>query len=313
MMNVGIFGSGAVTNRHIRNLKKYPDVRIIGRWSSDPRQKPVNGATGTIEYENPEKLLEDVDGIVVTETGNMPLQLVEKALRQARHVFMYPNLVSTAEEALHLIKLAQEADAVLHAGLIGSFDPNSLAKSIPDVKEIKFFELHYYKGIGKSLSGRSIYNALMIIAQIIHSLVKSQILSLKAKGLIMDSSNPEMISARLEYSNGCAVNITCNLLAARDDFHGSVVLNDRCIKFDLIKQKMTSWNIQRNRDSSEPPLYVQNLAVENRDVLDQELRSFIRFSSNRSEHRCNNDCGFEPFLLTERILEKVKKSVIQYS
>jgi len=142
---------------------------------------------------------------------------------------------------------------------------------------------------------------------------KSQILSIKAKGLTMLSQKPEIINARLEYDNACAVNITCNVVAIHDDFQGTIVLKDGYIKYDFISHKLTSWNMQRTNNINGSPLNVDHIKIATNDVVFEELSNFVSSAISVPRHHETYDFGFEPFILTERIMEKVRKSVIQYT
>ncbi len=313
MINIGIIGSGANTNRHIRTLRRIRDVSIAGQYSSDIQEKHVASSNNVVIYTDPDSLFDNCDAVIVTDSGTINDKLVTKALKKAKHVLLYPIMLQSINEAMQFVKLAHEANVFLRVGSIGSINLQGLHRMIPDASETKFIELHYYKCITKTSSVNPILEGLLINAQVIHSLVKGQILSIKAKGVTMAATKPEIVSVRLEFDNGCAVNITCNVVAARDDYQATIVLKDRCIKYDFISNKITSWNIQHKKEGEDPPLIIDNVALENTDPLYEELSSFILSSTSKSKHHIDTENGFEPFVLTEKILEKVRKSVIQYT
>jgi hypothetical protein len=313
MMNVGIIGSGANMNRHVMTLKKIQDVRIIGCYSSMNRQKKIADSNGIAVYPDPDSLIDDADAIIMTDSDKHHNKLVVKTIRKAKHVLLYPMMVRSIHEAMQFMKLAHEANVLLKVGNVGNINLYGLQRMMPGDSGIKFIELHYYKCITKTPAANPILEALLINAQVIQSLVKSQILSVKAKGLIMSSVKPEIVNARLEFHNGCTVNITCNLVAARDDFQATIVLKDRCIKYDFLTQKLTSWNIQPKRNHYNSPFFIDNVKITHHDLLLDELTDFISSSGSEAKHHISTESGFEPFLLTEKILEKVRKSVIQYT
>lgn len=312
-MNVGIIGSGINLNRHVRILRKIQDVRIVGHCSSCVSQKNLPGSNDLDHYPDPDSLIDDSDVMIVADSGYLNYKLVVKTLRKAKHVFLYPTVVRSANDAMQLVKLAREANALLKAGNVGSINLKGLHGMITDVSGIKFIELHYYKSIRQSSSADSIPEALLINTQVVHSLVKSPVLSVKAKGLSMLSVKPEIVNARLDYNNGCAVNLTCNTVAARDDFESTIVLKDKCIKYDFISHTLTTWKIQHKISHKDSPLIIDNVEIEHTDPLFDELSGFILSAGSGSRHQTDNECGFEPFMLAERILEKVRKSVIQFT
>ncbi|MBN1158352.1 MAG: Gfo/Idh/MocA family oxidoreductase [Bacteroidales bacterium] len=313
MMNVGIIGSGASFDRHIRILDEIQDVRIVGYYSFGIPLTDITFSNVVAAYHSPDLLIDGADAMIFSGPGRLHNKLVEKALRKGKHILLHPMAIRSSDEAMQLVKLAREANVMLKVHNVGSINLKGLQKMIADVSGIKFIELHYYRNIHQRTVSNPILEDLLINTQVVSTLVKGQVLSVKAKGLSMLSAIPEIINARLEYNNGCAVNITCNIVAARDDFQATIILKDRCIKYDFISHKLTSWNIQHKKNHNDSPLIIDNIEIENPDPLLDELSGFILSAGSGCKHQDETECGFEPFILTERILEKVRKSVIQYT
>lgn len=312
-MNVGIIGSDSFMNKHIRALNNIKDVSITGRYFAGKKENDSENLDQVLDFGDPYELLDHADALIITDRGSLDSTLVVKALKRSKHIFLYPTTVCSVNEAMEFVKLAHEANAILRIGNMGCYNLKGLLKMIPDIPGIKFIELHFYKSIAKSQPVNPIFEALLITTQIINSLVKSQILSVKAKGLMMLSNKPEIINSRLEYDNGCAVNITCNVVAAKDDFQGTIVLKDRCMKYDFISRKLTSWNIKQARENNGSPLHIDQIEIAKHDIIFEEIEGFIHAAISGHKHHETNDNGFEPLFLTDRILEKVNKSVIQHT
>jgi len=307
-MNIGIIGSDYSINRHIISLKKIEGINITGLYQSGKLHKDCFDLYNIPFYRNPDQLIEDADSLIISDhNGCFNSKIAVSALRRGRHVFLYPQLVRSVNEAVQLTKLACEANVVLRVGNIGLLNMNSLLKFVKDTSCLSFIDIHYNKVYVKSFNANPIFEALLIVSQAVSTLLKSQVHSIKARGMPVASEKPDIVNARLEFNNGCLVNINCNIVAATDDFKGMMIMNDTCMSFDLFRKKFTSWNIQHVKNDSLEPKTVKSADPENGDLLLEELTGFVASAASVPEYHAANDFGFEPFILTERILEKVRK------
>lgn len=312
-MNVGIVGSVCNIDRHLKPLKENGLIRLIGVHAAPANRMTGSHSDHVIFYADPKELLDQSDAIVVTDPGRNNYSLAVLALRKARHVFLCPGIVRSPGDALQLITLAREANVILRVGSLGPYNVKALADAIPEVTDAKLIELHYNQKIREDLSEQLICEALILNLQVIYGFGGKNLLSLKVKGMSMLTGQPEIISTRLEFTNGLAANITCNLVAAQDDFQGIFILKDRCLKYNFISQKLTSWDIRRTDQINDTPLHINSSVIGNQNLLSSEVNEFISQIASGSKSLVANDYGFESFFMAERILEKVRKSVILYS
>jgi hypothetical protein len=313
MIKVGIVGSFSAINTHVNALGKIHDILITGRWFTNDSQESVHNPETSSEYKNPENLLENSDVLIITEAGGFCFRLAVSALRMARHVFVYPAIVGSANEASQLIKLAREANVVLKAGKTGRTDIRGLLQAIYDHSGISMIELQHYHKLSASGKQNSISEALLADLEVINSLIYKRIVSIKAKGLSMLNSYPEIINARFEFDNGCAVNYTCNLVAAHNKFLATIVLKNRILEYNFITHKLTSWLVHPTNNNEENPILIESLHIATSDSLSNELADFINLIQTRPALISQNENGFEPYFMADRILEKVKKTFIQYT
>ena len=234
MLNVGIVGSLAAIERHANALARIQDIRITGRWVTDGEHGSAADAGTGITCMSPSQLTGNADALVIAAGGTFCGQVAISALRSARHVFIYHHAIQSVAEATQLIKLAREANVILRAGKTGNDNVKNLLRSLPDVKEISMIELqHDYQARGNHKGAPDMFGALLSDLEVINSLVKARVISIKAKGLCMLASEADIVSARLEFDNGCAVNYNCNLVAAQNGFTGTLVLKNRILKYNF--------------------------------------------------------------------------------
>jgi hypothetical protein len=312
MIQVGIVGSLTAVNKHVTALRQIPDVRITGRWIVGGEQETVTDLeTGKICLSTGQ-LIGNADALIITG-GNFSSNLAIAALRAARHVFLYSSSVRSVTEASQLMKLAREANVVLRAGKTGNNNIKGLMKALPEKAAIDMIELQHYYRISDHDGHIGMPEALLADLEIINSLVKARTISIKAKGHCMLSSQPEIVNARLEFDNGCAVNYNCNLVAAQNEFVGTLILKNQILKYNFISGELTSWFVQQTYSQEENPIFIERISVENTDTLTGELTDFFNLIISGNPFLTLNDNGFEPYMLADRILEKVQKTLVRCS
>jgi len=311
MINVGIVGSISAINRHTNVLCNFQGIRISGCWiSSGLQESALNIDTG-ITCTDTEAIVGQVDALIITDTGSFCNRLVIAALRKARHVFLYPSVVCSIHEAFQLIQLAREANTILLCGHTGNTNIVGFIKALPDIHTISMIELQHYFKISETGKSGDISQALLSDIEIINNLVHARLISIKAKGLCMLSSQPEIINARLEFDNGCAANYNCNLVAAQNEFIITIVVKNRILKYNFITNEFTGWHLHRTLNRNESPIFVENIQVEQTDPLFGDLSDFFKLIQSGPAFLSINDNGFESYVMTDRILEKVMKTLIQ--
>jgi predicted dehydrogenase len=310
MINLAIVGNFSAVNRHADALGDIHDIRITGRWVTDSERETAIDVDAGLTCTSPEMIIDNADAIIVAENGAFCSRLIIAALRKARHVFLYPASLDSVNDANQLLKLAREANVILKAGKTGCVNTSMLLQAIPLLSDISMVDLHHYRNISES-SPHGISGALLADLEIVSSLIGARIISIKAKGMSMISNEPEIINARLEYDNGCAVNYNCNLVAAQTEFRITLVLKNRILKYDFISGELTNWHVHPLNPHENNPISIESVKIENGDSLPAELNEFITLIRSGQPFLSVNENGFEPFLLTDRIMDRVMKTLVR--
>jgi predicted dehydrogenase len=307
MLQIGIIGPATAIQRHTIALHRLQGVRVADQWITERDKESVMHAETGVLCMIPAKIIGTSDAIIIAAPGNFGMQLAVAALRAARHVYLYPSAISMVTEASYLIKLAREANVILMAGKTGNDNTRDVLKHIPDIAEAGMIELqHDLQGFGQ-YNNRSIYDTLLGDMEIVHSLTRGRVISVKVKGMCMVGEDPDIISGRLDFDNGCTVNITCNLVAAHNSFTGMIVLKNRILKYDFLTGEGITWPVYPSGTSVSPV----RLRFEKSDPLVSELSDFIDVVRSGAAFLMMHDNGFEPYMLTDRILEKVMKTLVR--
>ncbi|HEX2393724.1 MAG TPA: Gfo/Idh/MocA family oxidoreductase [Bacteroidales bacterium] len=310
-MKVGIAGSFSAINRHVCVLEKIKNVAISGCWT-------VNGQPDmATEHETgsqlkPEKIIEKSDALIITDPGNFYYDLATKALRNAKHVFIYTPVLRTVNDAFQLIKLGSEANVILKCGMTGKYGINGLIKNISDLKQINMIEFQHSIRISGG-SWPDLSDILLGDMEIISRLIHARNTSVKAKGICMLSQKPEVINARLEFDNGTSVNYYCNTVSTRNDHFLTLVLKESILNYNLLNNELSGWHKNHSDVKDETPIFIENRRIEISDYLFDDLSAFFAIIQSGPAFLSIYDNGFESFVLTDRILEKVSKTLVQFA
>jgi len=312
MIQVGIVGSLTAIKKHTEVLRQIQDIRITGCWINGDDGWVTDAETGD-RYASDGALTGHSDALIIAAGGDFCPDLAIAALRTARHVFLYPPALRSVNEASHLMKLAREAGVILRAGKTGAYNVKGLVEVLRDRADINMIELQHDYKVTDHDNRKGIHAALLADLEVISSLVKARVISIKAKGHCMLSSEPDIINARLEFDNGCAVNYNCSLVAAMDEFLGTLVLRNRVLKYDFITGELTSSSVQPSIKNEDEPIFTERVLVGNSDTLTGELTDFFGLIRSGPAFLSVYENGFEPYLLADRILDKVMKTLVRCS
>ena len=117
MLKVGVFGVGHLGKFHLNNWKEIPGVELAGFY--DPDDKNSNEVAEKYKirrFNDPDKLLKEVDAVDVVAPTDHHFTLCESAIKKGKHVFVEKPLAQTMDEAHALVKLVKESNVKLQVG-----------------------------------------------------------------------------------------------------------------------------------------------------------------------------------------------------
>lgn len=310
-MNVGIVGSSSAVKRHVCVVEKINNVNIAGNWpvKINP-DAAIDEATGMPVCTD--KIFGITDALIITDPGEFSFDLATMAVRNAKHVFLYPHVMKTPNDAFQLMKLGNEANVVLKCGRTGKQGINSLLKSITDLKLINMIEFQHSVNISEGQI-HDLHDILLGDMEIVSRLIHARNTSVKAKGICMLSNKPDVLNARLEFDNGAAINYYCNTVSMQNEHCMTLVLKKGVLQYNLINNTLSGWHQNGSDGTGGNPVFINNSTLETTDYLYEDLSSFFTIIQSRTPFHSFHDNGFESFILTNRILEKVSKTLVQFA
>lgn len=320
MLTIGIFGVGHLGKFHLNNWKEISDVSIAGFY--DPTDKIADEVTDTYHlkrYKNINDLINACDAVDIVAPTISHFDLCKKAILKSKHVFVEKPLANTMEEARELLKLTKEANIKLQVGHVERFNPAFLAARQYDLKPM-FIEVHRLAQFNPRGTDVSVILDLMIHdIDIILSLVKSNVKSVSANGVVVMSDTPDIANVRIEFDNGCVANLTSSRISMKKMRKMRLFQKDSYISIDFLEKKteviklksaedknVFSFDIETNKGKK--TIAIAAPAIPEGNALKMELESFKDAILNNTNTVINEVDGYMAMEVAHQILEKIGRN-----
>ena len=258
------------------------------------------------QFPNADQLVSVSDALILAESKSEYYNLAVMALKQARHVFLPVTMLQTVAEANKLIKLASESNVILKVYKSGIL-PSDFRKRFDFSGNIWLMELHHFAKVTEGNPGKNLFMNLLHDLDFILGLTRSNVVSIKAAGLSMISSVVDIINARIDFDNGCTATMTCNCASVNDEHTGTVVLKDKIVYIDFIREDASVWNFNRS-DRINDTITTDKISFHHDNDFREELLSFFTLLNDKNRLLVNSEDGFRPFILATKIMDKVNRT-----
>ncbi|NMA83375.1 MAG: Gfo/Idh/MocA family oxidoreductase [Epulopiscium sp.] len=138
MLNVGIIGSGNISNFHMKGYLELPNVKVIAVCDIDEKRAQAYAEKYNIPHVftdyNEMLKLEELEAVSVTTWNNGHAPISIAALKAGKHVLCEKPLAMNAKEAQEMVDAAKESNKILMVGFVRRFEEkaNLLKKAVED-------------------------------------------------------------------------------------------------------------------------------------------------------------------------------------
>ncbi len=306
MVKTGIYGR---FNNDVNLLEKLLDVRelnIIGAYSPDNKCESSHIKWFTDES----VLLNSVDAIIALS----PLSCwnkVENFIKNSKHVFFEPSSDYSNYNINKLSTLIEEANVKVQAGFHHRFNPTFLSAR-PFLKKPKFIQVNNSKKFSKDSQSCSVLlDMLLIDIDIVLTVIKSSLKSLKANAIAINNTEPDIINTYLEFNNGSVVHLTANRISTENSHTLNFYCSDDYTNINLTKN--TAWQVKKCHFNPDISLFQENIEDLIVDPIPVKPNNsyFDEFSSFAKSIVQNKSPEVEIETLTRAydIIEKIKHKI----
>lgn len=151
-MRVGVVGCGYWGSKHVRVLSGLPQVSDVVIIDGRPEVRAAVGADHPKAHQRPNlaAAIDDVDAVIVATPPESHFDVAAEAIEAGKHVLVEKPLTTNTTDALHLVRMADEAGVVLAAG--HTFAYNDAVWKLAEMIQIGVLgRLHYLDAARLSL------------------------------------------------------------------------------------------------------------------------------------------------------------------
>jgi predicted dehydrogenase len=323
-VKIGVIGAGVLGSFHLQKCVKSNEVECVGFFDvSEKRREEVSAKLGVAGFSDPEKLIEQCDGVIVATPSTTHVAMARLCLQKKRHVLVEKPLAPSHAEGLGLVELANNNNCVLHVGHSESYNA-AFVQLLAYAPHPRFVEIHRLaqfsvRGTDVPVVLDLMVHDIQLLLRLCHS--EPDYKNIMATGVAVVSDDIDIANVRIPFLSGCVANITASRISTkrmrkvrlfeRDNYY-SIDLNDGDIEHYVL-----------NRGANGKPAPVASPAMQGLpivfdcktatpvDALEAELAAFV--SAIRGT---DMDCGVQGeealkvLKVTDTIMELIGKNPV---
>jgi predicted dehydrogenase len=229
VLKIGIVGGGKNIDRSIEQIRKVADCEFQGYFDA------TSSASRNKKFNQLEDLMGEADAFcVLNPIANM--EQTEILLRNQKHCLIESPFAPSSKAGSHIIELVREADVKIHISNPKRYN-DAFYNTSPYFRSPIFIESRSLQPYSKETKNLSLVMSLMIHdIDIILNVVKSPVKSVTANGVAVVSKEPDIISARIEFDNGCIANLTASRINSEINHEASFYQQNDFINVDYLNK-----------------------------------------------------------------------------
>lgn len=324
MLRIGVLGAGHLGKIHLKCIKQIAKYQLVGFYDADAENAiNVEKDLQVRRFGSIDELIDAVDVVDIVTPTLSHFDCASRSLRKFRHVFIEKPVVTTPDQALDLIKLANEAGVKVQVGHVERFNPAFIAAE-PFLENPMFIETHRLAQFNPRGTDVPVILDLMIHdLDIVLSVVKSEIRKISASGVSVVSDTPDIANARVEFVNGCVANLTASRISMKNMRKSRFFQRDAYISVDFLDKTAEIIRMRNvDIDSADPLAMILDLGPGKQpkqilfdkpeiipiNAILTELESFANAISNNTVPSVTINDGYAALDLAYRIIEKMNQS-----
>ncbi len=322
MLKVGVFGVGHLGKFHLNNWKDIKDAELVGFYDpNDSAAQQVTEKYQLARFLDASTLMDAVDAVDIVAPTTYHYDLCKLAIRKGKHVFVEKPLANTMEEARELVKLAKESNIKFQVGHVERFNPAFLAVQDLSLNPM-FIEVHRLAEFNPRGTEVSVILDLMIHdIDIVLNIVKSEVKNISASGVAVMTDTPDIANVRIEFNNGCVVNLTSSRISMKKMRKMRLFQKDAYIGMDFLNKKTEIIKLKTDQDVDvfsfdlDTPHGKRTIAIANPlipevNAIKMELEKFRDAIANNTRPVVNEVDGLRAMDVAHQILHKIKNNSI---
>lgn len=304
MLKIGVIGVGHLAETHLKLLKEINNFELVGYYDADePFEQNISKKLNIKHFANVDELISLVDVVDIVQPTISHFDYIVKAIKQSKHVFIEKPVTETVEEAKQLLELAEEANVKVQVGHVERFNPAFIA-ALPYISNPMFIETQRMIEFDSKTANIPVVMDLMSHdLDIILSVVKSNIKKISATGVEVIGNTPDIVSAVVEFDNGCVANLTASRISLKNERISKFYQRDAHIKIDYLKQETSLFSLIKNGTTK---ICAKKIKINKENPVKTELEEFANAIINNTTPKVGILDGGVMLDTAYKIAEKMK-------
>lgn len=307
MINIGIIGDDRNIVEHINIIKSIPEFEYKGFYYPNGANANINLTAKKLNrFLTYKEFLDSVDAIDIVSTQPTLYDTVISALKKSKHIYISPLLLKSYEQALKIIKLANEANITLMVQKAAKYNA-ALNSVIERLSGTRLIEIQHHAALNSNPAETSLFSIIINNLDIIHTILRSNSKLIKACGISILNNKPDIINVRVEFDNGCVANISCSNMSLKNDHNATFILKNEIIKINFHSNKTQLLFPEKAsyKNKSTYKLKAKSFKTAPNNTLYYEFINFRDTIINNSKSLSDLEDGFKSLLTAFKIFEKV--------
>jgi UDP-N-acetylglucosamine 3-dehydrogenase len=311
--NVGVIGVGSMGYNHVRIYSELENANLVAisdmvRGTLDKVSKEFN-TVGYVDYDNILQI-DDIEAVNICVPTVFHHDVAMRAIEAGKNVLVEKPIASKLPEAKEMINAAKDAGVILATGHVERFNPAvRVAKELLDAGEIGEVVTANAKRLGPYPP--RIRDVGVAIDLAIHDIdIFNYLFESKANTVYANMSSKlkncefeDHAEIMTKYDSGVLTILETNWLTPYKKRQLNITGVDGIISVDYGDQTVTLYK-ENNQ--------VENVKVENKEPLKEELRSFVNAVQQDTEPEVTGQDGYEALRIVDAAMKSSKDKTLVY-
>ncbi len=310
---IGVGYLGALHAQKYASLAATGAVEFIGVFDADQaRAGQIASANNTRRFASVDEMFSCVDAVNIATTTESHFILGMRAIKAGKDVLVEKPITTTVLEAKELVKAAEKANTILQVGHLERFNAAVQALEGRLGKPVFIQAQRLSPFPNRSTDVDVVLDLMIHDIDIILNLVKSEIESIDAVGTPVVSDKVDVANARIRFANGCVADVTASRVSNDRVRRIQLFESNGYITIDYAAQHIFIARPSTSGASGAPAMEVEQLDIEKRDSLLEEIRSFIACSARRTQPLVSGADGLRALEIAEEIQNSMARNAQRF-
>ncbi|MEM7445556.1 MAG: Gfo/Idh/MocA family oxidoreductase [Pseudomonadota bacterium] len=274
-LKAAVVGAGYFGSHHARKYAALETADLIAVCDvNEANAKKLADEVGCEAITDHRELIGRVDAVSVATPTRFHFQVASDLMEAGIHTLVEKPLCSSLEQADRLIELASDKGVVLQVGHLERFNP-AVSALEGEIKRPGFIEcqrISPFRGRGTDVN--VVLDMMIHDIDLVFSLVNEPIEWIDAVGVPVLSSEDDIASARIRFTNGCVATFTASRVSWKTHRSLRVFQADAYLVADLNEAKVSIVRKTTNAHG-QPELSQEEKKFDSGDPLMLEVSSFV--------------------------------------